>query len=188
MSPLSLPSNEPLSALADGQLTEAELERVLEVCAHDEHLHARWRDYHLIGEALRGRKDLLAASSPEADFLARLRPALQRSPTLAVPMREAANQPAFRGRWLAAAAVLALAVVLASTGPGGWATDEEMALGEAPVLAASPHGVIVRDAALQELLEAHRQQADASVQPMPSGFLRNATFNTDPAGPPGQAR
>jgi sigma-E factor negative regulatory protein RseA len=36
--------------------------------------------------------------------------------------------------------------------------------------------VMIRDARLDELLAAHRQSGGASALQMPSGFLRNATF------------
>ena len=63
-----------------------------------------------------------------------------------------------------------------------------LALGQTPLVVASPQGAIIRDAALQELMEAHRQQGGASVLPMPSGFLRNATFESAPQALPAGAR
>ncbi|UUZ78332.1 sigma-E factor negative regulatory protein [Polaromonas sp. P1(28)-13] len=46
------------------------------------------------------------------------------------------------------------------------------------VLVASPQGPMVRDARLEELLAAHKQLGGASALQVPSGFLRNATFET----------
>lgn len=52
--------------------------------------------------------------------------------------------------------------------------------GAAPqqVVVASPQGFMVRDARLEELLAAHKQLGATSALPVPSGFLRNATFET----------
>lgn len=47
-----------------------------------------------------------------------------------------------------------------------------------PLLVASPQGTMVRDARLEELLAAHKQMSGNSALQMPSGFLRNATFET----------
>lgn len=49
------------------------------------------------------------------------------------------------------------------------------------VLVQSAQGVMVRDARLQELLAAHRQLGGASALQAPSGFLRNATLETQQA-------
>ena len=46
------------------------------------------------------------------------------------------------------------------------------------VVVASPQGFMVRDTRLEELLAAHKQLGVTSALPVPSGFLRNATFET----------
>ena len=46
------------------------------------------------------------------------------------------------------------------------------------VVVASPQGLMMRDARLEELLTAHKQLGATSAWPVPSGFLRNATFET----------
>ena len=46
------------------------------------------------------------------------------------------------------------------------------------VVVASPQGLMVRDARLEELLAAHKQLGATSAWPVPPGFLRNATFET----------
>lgn len=170
---------EQLSALADGRLTDGEMGRVLTVCAEDERLQSVWRDYHLIGEALRGQA--APAVADEVAFLARLRPALQASSQPTAPASLAANQPVFRWAWRAAAVLAAVAVLLAWALPGVRVDDADWALGDTQVLFALPQGSVVRDAALDELLEDHRQQGGASVLPMPSGFLRNTVFEAEPA-------
>jgi sigma-E factor negative regulatory protein RseA len=42
---------------------------------------------------------------------------------------------------------------------------------------------MVRDARLEELLAAHKEFGGASALQMPSGFLRNATFEAPRAAP-----
>lgn len=190
MTPSTPSIAEQLSALADGQTSGADLDRLLQACATDPQSQALWRDCHLIGEALRG-----AATSAQGDglqFLARLRPALMAPPS-AAPQQppqpqprglHAANAPWFLPRWAAGIAGLAVVAALVWNGVGG-PEDGGEALGGSPVLATTAQGPVVRDAALDELLEAHRQQGGASVLPMPSGFLRNATFDAEPSALPG---
>ena len=55
------------------------------------------------------------------------------------------------------------------------------AIPPAQVLVASPQGTMVRDARLEELLVAHKQFGGTSALQMPSGFLRNATFDAQPS-------
>ena len=50
--------------------------------------------------------------------------------------------------------------------------------GSQQVVVASPQGLMVRDTRLEELLAAHKQLGATSALPVPSGFLRNATFET----------
>lgn len=167
---------EQLSALADNDAQSVDLEPLLALCAKDEQLQAHWRDYHLIGEVLRGQRP--APRADEAAFLARLRPALQER--LQAPAEDAANGSRFGWPWLAAAASLALAAGVLPLLYGVLLDAPGLAMGKAPLVSSSVQGPIVRDAALEELLEAHRQQGGASELPMPSGFLRNATLNVEP--------
>ena len=46
------------------------------------------------------------------------------------------------------------------------------------VVVVSPQGLMVRDSRLEELLAAHKQLGATPALPVPSGFLRNATFET----------
>ena len=106
---------------------------------------------------------------------------------------DAANDGNFRWKMLAGLASLA-AVSVIGWSAVGWlspAVAPQLAQAPAPaVLAAqqvvvtSPQGPVVRDARLEELLAAHRQMGGTSALQMPSGFLRNATFET----PQGAAR
>ncbi|PNG55544.1 MULTISPECIES: sigma-E factor negative regulatory protein [unclassified Variovorax] len=113
---------------------------------------------------------------------------------------EAANEPVFRWKLVAGAASLAAAAAIGwnwvgGAGPHSAAQLAQQQQGSGSVLAASgsaPQGasalapmrvvvgnghpqVMLRDPRLDQLLEAHQQVGGASQ--MPSGFLRNATFD-----------
>lgn len=129
-----------------------------------------------------------------------LRPAVAAVP--APPARpepmEAANEPVFRWRLVAGVASVAVAAAVGWSFVGGAGGNGGAQLarqdGGAPVLAASGGNaaapataqnlvqvgnrpeVMLRDPRLDELLEAHQQAGGASQ--MPSGFLRNATFES----------
>ena len=175
---------EQMSALVDGQLHGAELEQALMACEKDEAVLNRWHDYHLVGDVMRGTS--LQIRVKDASFIARLRPALRSSePVLVRPLRQAFAQEAAAPRWrwtVGFASLVLLAGVTWSLLSGATAGDDGLATDAPPILASSSEGVTLRDAALGELMEAHRQQAGVSVLPMPSGFLGNATFDAKPAG------
>ena len=113
---------------------------------------------------------------------------------------EAANEPVFRWKLVAGAASLAAAAAIGwnwvgvadSRAAGAQLALQQsapavVAVAQAPVQAAAPltptrvmigNGnpqVMLRDPRLDQLLEAHQQAGGASQ--MPSGFLRNATFD-----------
>jgi sigma-E factor negative regulatory protein RseA len=115
---------------------------------------------------------------------------------------EAANEPVFRWKLVAGAASLAAAAAIGWNWVGGVGpqpsaqlAQQQQQLGSGSVLAAtasSPQAtsvltpmrvvvgngnpqVMLRDPRLDQLLEAHQQAGGASQ--MPSGFLRNATFD-----------
>ncbi len=180
---------EKISALVDGQLLADEFEQVLSACEHDPQLKVCWSDFHLIGEVL--RSPALEASAYDPAFVARLQQrlsaesppaALAVSPVVAQTMqRTAANDSVFRRKLMAGMATLAAvaAVSWITLGIGTQPQVSELAQA-APeqVLVASPQGIMVRDARLEELLAAHKQFGGTSALQMPSGFLRNATFET----------
>ena len=105
--------------------------------------------------------------------------------------RTAANDPVTRWKWFAATASMAAVGVLAwhfgvlqqpagqlsrLFGPAG----QEVAAGSKAEPVTLPPaiepGVMLRDARLDELMAAHKQLGGTSALQMPSGFLRNATF------------
>jgi sigma-E factor negative regulatory protein RseA len=197
---------EQVSALADGYLQGEEFAQVIGRVGSDEELRATWQTYHLVGDVLRsgshsacsdsvvflGRLQQRLGAEPTAP--------VSRLKTAPVPLRiEAANEPIFRWKLVAGAASLAAAAAIGWNWVGGAAPQPgtvELAQQQTSnsVLAASisprqaataftPTRVIVgngrpqvmlRDPRLDQLLEAHRQVGGASQ--MPSGFLRNATF------------
>lgn len=105
--------------------------------------------------------------------------------------REASNDSSFRWKLVAGFVSVAAVVAVAwSTGPTllapsaapqlAQSTTPQLARPEAPqqVLVMSAQGPVVRDARLQQLLAEHKQFGGTSALQMPSGFLRNATFES----------
>ena len=203
----SMQTSELLSALADGQLRGDEFTQALRTCQHDESALACWNTYHLIGDALRFPvlTAVSGASGTEMEFLARLNTRISQEPgiqllagsqeetatsgeTFGAPVAaeahhrgRAANDGSFRWKLVAGLASLAAVSALAWNAAGLLAPSPAPQLAQASssaqVVVASPQGPMVRDAALEELLVAHRQLGAASVLQDPSGFLRNAAFD-----------
>ncbi len=114
----------------------------------------------------------------------------------ALPHIEAANEPVFRWKLVAGAASLAAAAAIGWNwvGSGAVPAGPQLAQQQVPTVLASTETsrpapvqlesnqvlvgnrpqVMLRDPRLDQLLEAHQQAGGASQ--MPSGFLRNATF------------
>jgi len=182
-----------MSALADGELQGEALARALEELETDAKLQSTWDTYHLVGDVLRSSD--LAMTGSSAAFLARLRPTLTReavaaAPTVAEPLVPALETP--RGgaandrRWKVAAGLASVAAVLAvgwnvvGVGSGNsQAPQLATAPAQAPaVLASGERNLMMRDARLDEFLAAHRQFGNATPIHMPTGAVRNATFET----------
>ena len=186
--------HELLSALADGELGQSELDAALQACGQDPATLARWNTYHLIGHGLR------APSSPvysaDAAFLTGLRQALAHEPSLTsdrphlaviqAAKGEASNDASFRWKLVAGfasvAAVCAIGWNAVATLPYAGTAQLAQASPPAPasqqLVVASPQGPMVRDARIEELMAAHRQFSGASALQVPSGFLQNATLET----------
>lgn len=109
--------------------------------------------------------------------------------------REAANDAVFRWKLVAGFASLAAVMAvswsmvsgsngsaagaqLASNAPAAGATVAASAAPavSAPVAVSTGQGVVIRDAQLEALLAEHRQHGGMSALQMPSGFIRNATY------------
>lgn len=187
---------ELISALADGQLAGEDLATALALCETDGQALTDWGTYHLIGDVLRSPG--LVPQASDAAFVMRLRARLAQEPVLAVvpemtalaqppaaavPERRAANDDRFTWKLVAGFASLAAVVAVAWSAGAGLLSPPvvpQLARSEASpqqVLVMSAQGPVVRDARLQELLAEHKQLGGISALQMPSGFLRNATFD-----------
>ena len=200
---LSLHNCELLSALTDGELMQDEFPALLRACEHDHAMSAAWNNYHVIGEVLRSPGCI--AQLTDITFLTRLNQQLAKEPSFGsgcgvavshsgvdsnhLPITvvsdgrsSASNDGSFRWKMVAGFACVAAVSAIA------WSMNVSMVPAAGPQLAegaaieqvvvASPQGLMVRDARLEELLAAHKQLGATSALPVPSGFLRNATFET----------
>jgi len=115
---------ENISLLADGELSESEKKATLDALSKDENLQRCWRDYHLIGDAIR-------KSLPEVlqhDVTMRIHKALEKEPTYFLPNSAISSQSSRstgfsrRSKYatgFALAASFLLTVVLGLQWPGG---------------------------------------------------------------------
>lgn len=200
------PTTQPLeliSALADGQLAGDDFAQALALCEMDVQAMESWDAWHLIGDVLRSPE--LTAHAADSRFVARLRSRLSEEATLAalpaapVPVVlvgessltdlaggrvEAANDAVFPWKLVAGfASVAAVAAIAWNAGNSLLAPPAAPQLARSgpaaqQVLVVSEQGTIVRDARMQELLAAHKQFGGTSALQVPSGFLRNATFES----------
>jgi len=198
-----LQNSELVSALMDGALDGDALARALDVLAEDDSADGTWDTYHLVGQAMRFEGESLQAHDPA--FVSRLREKLAKeTPELIVasplPIRaegqfglkkSAANDPWWRR--VAGLASVAVVGVLAWQGMGWMGASRpaettlaqqsvasaQMDAPQALVTADGAASVMIRDPQLDALLAAHRQVGGANALQMPTGFLRNATFNED---------
>jgi len=188
--------HELISALADGQLRDAEFARAVEAATADGAARQAWHTYHLIGDVLRSGQ-AAPATAPDL-FMQRLsqrlaqeapplRPAAVGSlPAPAAPAgRQAANDESFRWKLVAGFASFAAVAALGWSVAGGLSAPQaqgQLAVVQPPdagstaKVASEGRGVMIRDPRLDEFLAAHRQHGGASALQMPAGFLRNATF------------
>ena len=178
-----------LSALADGELHGDAIAQTLAAFECDPALLSSWHDYHLIGDVLRSPD--LAAVRNSAQFLTRLQSRLAQEavnpnelleksvsvqsarpmPTVAgslITNQKAVNDPVFFWKMLAGVASMAAVFVMVWT----------LAVPRFSPGSQLAQGAMVRDSRLEELLAAHKQVGGSSALQMPSGFLRNATFDT----------
>ncbi|MEO6016972.1 MAG: sigma-E factor negative regulatory protein [Polaromonas sp.] len=198
----SMQHPEFISALVDGQLAEEDFAAALQACGQDASVLARWNTYHLIGDVLRSPHQALAPmAETDLAFVGRLAGRLadeaphlkQAEPLATFPKAGASAESAgHRGaaandgvfRWKLVAGLASLAAVSAIV----WSTAGTLTSAFAPqfaqapavqqIVVASPQGPMVRSVRLEELLAAHRQLGGTSALQEPSGFLRNAAFET----------
>lgn len=194
--------NERVSAMVDGQLLGEEFARAVDVLADTPEARHTWDTYHIVGEVMRSAGAPVRAHDP--DFVARLRlklaneipeliaisPLLERDRGLNDLKTAAAND----SWWKRAAGLASIAMVGVLTWQGvallgqGVARQANAPLAQlstpasqvvpvALVTADGASALMIRDPQLDALLAAHRQMGGATALQMPSGFLRNATFN-----------
>jgi sigma-E factor negative regulatory protein RseA len=191
---------EQLSALADGELDATGVARACALWRADASAQETWHAYHLIGDVLRS-EDLAGAARNDHAALVKLRERLSTEPVPFSPGHAAVRQASAPRRsrpWATLSAIAAgfaaVAVVLVvSRGlPGdesGRALDVARRDAAAPtsVAAATPRAAqpaaqpvladrkLIRDARLDQYLDAHKHFSGVSALGVPSTFLRGAT-------------
>jgi len=188
-----------ISALMDGELRGQELDQALSQLDDDPIAFEVWDAYHRVGDALRSTQARLSPHDPQ--FLNRLRAALHEGPTQSIVSTSIAKpdhshlgakvESANDGWWKQASWVASVALVSVFVWQAYGVWGSSAASGATPVLAQRPTpmmaiaastperpatAVMIRDARLDALLSAHREFGGTSALQMPSGFLRNATF------------
>lgn len=140
-------------------------------------------------------KQSLAEEPPRASVL----PAVEIRVTGAEPVRatgwnelnnEAANDAYFRWKWVAGLASVVMVSLVGWQAVGNLSSSSGAELAQqtvppptatlaasAPPLVLADAPVMLRDPQLDALMAAHRQFGGASALQMPTGFLRNATFD-----------
>jgi sigma-E factor negative regulatory protein RseA len=181
-------NQEMISALADGQLRGEDLARAVQAVAADARAREAWCAYHVVGEVLRtGRAS--GGSAPEA-FLAKLQQRLREEPAVAgVPAPRSvapAGRPAANDwAWKLVAGVASVAAFgsvgwnlwgVGSGGPAQLAANGGTPAAMTVSSQANASPAMIRDARLDQLLQAHRQFGGGTALGTPSGFLHNATF------------
>ncbi len=179
--PQNMSNNERISALVDGRLQGEDFARTMANMASQPNDVATWHLYHLIGDVLRSED--LAVGTHSNDFLARLEGKLAMEPIQAaavpqVPMQVAATQRSANAdamRWKWATGLVASALV-AVVGMGQWNQATTSSLQATVTAVPADAQIVLRDPQLDALMAAHQQLGGHSALQMPSGFLRNATF------------
>ena len=204
MSEILRESGEQVSALVDGQVRGEEFARTVAYLGSTPEAQDTWDTYHLIGAAMRSSGATMRAHDPA--FVERLRSQLAQETmeNIAVdPLfirdggqkgskTQAANDPWWK-RVVGLASVTLVAVLawqgVALMGPDSESGASPAQLAKAPISAAplvapstllaadDAPAIIIRDPQLDAMLAAHRQMGGATAFQMPSGFMRNATFN-----------
>lgn len=197
--PLLSNNDELFSALVDGEASPSEADSVLAACNREPDLITRWGVYHLVGDVLRASASTAGYRSTlhqkvEARLdrehlqtgVAHLAPTtFARSKASVEKSKEqpdtAANDAVFRWKVVAGVASLLAVSALAWTTLGATSSSSGPQLARMPapdpILVETAQGPLVRDAALDAMLAAHKQLGATAAQ-MPSGFLRNATFES----------
>jgi sigma-E factor negative regulatory protein RseA len=118
-----------ISSLMDGELEAPEAERAIKACCADREVAAKWQEYHLIGEVLRG-------GVPHPTRTAeRVRECLANEPAIIARPKRVMESTVARVAFAAAASVATLGVV-------GWiGTQGGQVPAASPVMAKNPVSV-----------------------------------------------
>ena len=193
---------EMVCALADGQLRGQDFAKAVESLHSDADSRAAWQSYHVIGDVLRSPE--LAEHVGDHGFLARFQSRLASDTEAQVAYervstaieskdilhiykarKASANDSAFVWKLTAGCASLAATVAIGWSmvgGLNGTSGGAQLAQVVSPTqasstaLAVSESAVMIRDPNLDALLAAHKQLGGTTALQMPTGFLRNATF------------
>ena len=203
MTELPTGQSESLSALMDGELYGSAQHSAMAALLAEPMAQSTWHAYHVVGDVLRSEE--LSGAAQDLQFWATLETRLAQEPLPSTAAArtlhptplpwgrhlQSANGPVF-WRVLGGVAcsvlvaVIGLSVWAPNTGssamsmagvtplavPGNFAQSSQ----SVPLdVAAGPDGMI-RDQRLDQLLSAHQQLGGHSALQMPSGFLRNATY------------
>jgi sigma-E factor negative regulatory protein RseA len=188
---------ERLSAFVDGELSgEEHLNKFISELDHED--RASWSCYHLIGDALRS-DDLAISATASGTFLAGFAARFEQEPHVLAPaaMPVARRLLALRRRMVpafavaAAAATLTWIVVPQLQGVSGVAqvasvqshgdSLQRVAMASVPAVTVQPaaqDGNIIRDASLDQYLEAHQQFAQQPAMPGSMPLIRAAAMTT----------
>ena len=186
-----VPLKEQLSAFADGELAPEALTQFLADLSREDTLRDNWHAYHVVGDVLRSTD--LAPTASETAFWGRLEQRLANEPARPLPAAPLSHAVVHNGapanqRW-AWVVGAALSVVAVTVSVGLWQRDAAPAGAQLAVTApaavvavAAPEAsdVMIRDPHLDALMQAHQQLGGHSAWQMPSGFLRNATYQEPP--------
>ena len=170
-----------MSALADGCLQGDDFALLMSDLSARQALARAWHAYHVIGDVL--RSDDLACAADDLGFLTRFEVRLaseyvqpSRETSMPPPMvteaaTASANAPSFRWHWLSGIVVSALVSVV---GIGFWNSTKPPS--SAIAVNRNEAQIMIRDPQLDAFMAAHQQLGGHSALQMPTGFLRNATF------------
>jgi sigma-E factor negative regulatory protein RseA len=152
-----------LSGLMDGEVAEHEAQAVFAALRGDEELRSRWLEYQVIGDTLKGERDL------GTELTGRVMAALDAEPTVLAPRPSLHRETWHRNVWALAATVAGVAVVgWLALGTGQGPQPETVAQSAAQPVAvarqeavAVARGEAVRQASadMQEYLVAHETQS-----------------------------
>lgn len=171
-----------LSELVDGQASKQALSEACDRWSADAAWRRQWHAYQLIGDVLRS-EDLATTPLRDAEFLSALRQRLASEPIVLAVKAQGQRGPNLAARWawpMAAAASLVVVVggllvlrgTLAEPGAGPALAAASPPAGTLRVVAGE-RGQVLRDARIDEYLQAHRATLAGSPAALPGGAMRN---------------